>query len=183
MRFFPKMTLGWLNGWIPLAIFYALFGIFLLGCSKGIVKKLYSVAGWSKREYFLSAIGKPFSLACIVLVTFSPLIYPMGFFFAGVICYLLGSAVMFISLFEYRQTPVDEPVIGGIYHFSRNPQWVGLVLIFAGTAIMAGNGLALCLFIVTLGLYHFRILGEERACLAAYGESYQRYLDAVPRYF
>ena len=183
MRFFPKMTLGWLNGWIPLAIFYALFGIFLLGCSKRIVKKLYSVAGWSKREYFLSAIGKPFSLACIVLVTFSPLIYPTGLFFVGGLSYLMGCVIMFIALFEYKRTPVAEPVSGGIYRFSRNPQWVGLVLIFAGTAIMAGNGLALCLFIVTLGLYHFRILGEERACLAAYGESYQRYLDTAPRYF
>ena len=183
MQFLPPMNLGWLNGWVPLALFFVLFALYLLSCPKGIAKKLYSVSGWSKREYLLSAIGKPFSLACIVLLTFTPLVYPSGFFFAGLFFYLLGCMVMFTALFEYKRTPVADPVTGGIYRFSRNPQWVGLVLVFAGNAIMVGNGLALCLFFVSLALNHFRILGEERACLAAYGVNYQRYLDAVPRYF
>ena len=73
MQFIPELQLGWLNGWVLLACFYVLFGLFLLSCPKPIVKKLYSVKGWSNREYILSAIGKPYSLACFALVIMSPL--------------------------------------------------------------------------------------------------------------
>jgi protein-S-isoprenylcysteine O-methyltransferase Ste14 len=48
---------------------------------------------------------------------------------------------------------------------------------------MVGSGLALLLFAISAGFYHFRILGEERACLASYGESYRNYMQSVPRYF
>lgn len=183
MELFPVLKIGWLNGWLPLAFFYACFGIFLLTCKKPVVKRLYSVNGWSKREYILSGIGKPFSLACIALMIFTPINFRDPLFYLGLFLYGAGFAVMFIALFEYKRTPTDEPVTGGIYRHSRNPQWLALVMIFMGTALMAGNGLALLIFIITVILYHYRILGEERACLAAYGDEYQKLLDEVPRYF
>jgi protein-S-isoprenylcysteine O-methyltransferase Ste14 len=183
MEFIPKMHIGWLNGWLLLVVFYSFFGLYLLSCSRLIVKKLYSVAGWSKREYAFSAFGKPFSLACIGLVIFSPLKFGTLVFWIGLIVYLAGTAVMFTALFEYRAVPVDEAVQNGIYRCSRNPQWVGLVLIFLGTIITTENGLALCIFCFSVVLYHFRVLGEERACLEAYGKPYQEYLDSVRRYF
>lgn len=65
----------------------------------------------------------------------------------------------------------------------RNPQLIGLALIFLGSVIASGNGLAILLFCDSLILYHFRILGEERACLNAYGKTYQVYLKSVRRYF
>ena len=182
MDFIPNMHIGWMNGWLMLAIFYTLFGLFLLSCPKGVVKKLYSIAGWSKKEYTLSAFGKPFSLVCIGLMIYSPIKVGTIVFWVGLVLYIIGTLVMFIALFEYRATPIGEPVHTGIYKFSRNPQFAGLVLIFLGTAIMTGNGLAALLLSGTLILYHFRIKGEERACLAAYGDPYRKYLDSVRRY-
>lgn len=183
MVFLPDLQIGRLNGWLPIVIFYFLFGLFLLTCPKPIIKKLYRVTVQSKQEYVQSRIGKSFSLLGLALMVFSPLKLHTVDIWLGSFLYLLGYAVMFIALFEYRKTPVHEAVIGGIYQRSRNPQWVGLGLIFFGTAIMTGNGLALILFICGLFIYHYRILGEERACLTAYGKPYQKYLDSVPRYF
>ncbi len=183
MQFIPDLQLGWLNGWVLLAFFYVLFGLFLLSCPKPIVKKLYSVIGWSRREYILSAIGKPFSLVCFVLVIMSPLKIGSVVFWVGLVFYTLGFMIMFIALFEYRATTADQPVRTGIYQYSRNPQWAGLALMFFGAAAACGNGLAVLLFLCGAGLYHFRILGEEKACLAAYGKPYQDYLNTVRRYF
>ena len=183
MQFIPDLQLGWLNGWVLLALFYILFGLFLLNCPKPIVKKLYSVKGWSKCEYILSAIGKPYSLACFGLVIMSPLKIGSVVFLVGLLLYMFGCIIMFIALFEYRATPANQPVRTGIYQYSRNPQWVGLALIFFGTAFACGNGLAILLFFGGVGFYHFRILGEEKACLAAYGKPYQDYLNTVCRYF
>ena len=183
MQFITDLQLGWLNGWVPLAFFYILFGLFLLNCPKPIVKKLYSVKGWSRREYILSAIGKPHSLACFGLVIMSPLKIGSVVFWVGLLLYMFGCIIMFIALFEYRATPADQPVRTGIYQYSRNPQWVGLALMFFGTAFACGNGLAILLFFGGVGFYHFRILGEEKACLAVYGKPYQDYLNLVRRYF
>jgi len=70
----------------------------------------------------------------------------------------------------------------GIYQFSRNPQWLGLALMFAGTCVAGGTGLALLFISVGIIFYHFRILGEERACIESYGQPYKDYCDSVSRY-
>lgn len=183
MAFIPELKLGWLNGWVHLAIFYGCFGLYLLATPKAIVKKLYSVRGWEKQYYRLAAIGKPFSVASLTLLIFSPINFQPAVFWPGTLVYLAGFAIMFSALFTYRKTPTDQAVLGGLYQYSRNPQWVGLALIFIGTGICCGNGLALLLMGFGIVLYHFRILGEESACLKAYGESHQKYMDEVPRYF
>jgi protein-S-isoprenylcysteine O-methyltransferase Ste14 len=90
---------------------------------------------------------------------------------------------MFVALFNYRDTPADEAVERGLYRYSRNPQWFGLMLMFVGSSVMAGSGLALLCMTFAVIFYHYRILGEERACLEAYGEPYRQYLERVPRYF
>jgi protein-S-isoprenylcysteine O-methyltransferase Ste14 len=183
MVFLPELKLGWLNGWLYLAFFYTCFGIYLLSCSRGVVKKLYSIRGWEGRYYRLSIFGKPFSIAALVLIILSPLRVNTILFWVSTIVYIAGFVIMFTALFIYRKTPVDEGVTGGIYQYSRNPQWIGLVLIFIGTCISCGNGLALLMMSVGIVLYHFRILGEESACLRDYGQSFQDYMDSVPRYF
>jgi len=182
MEFLPGLKLSLLNGWIYLALFYGLFGLFLLICPKPIVNKLYSVAGWEKRYYVLSAIGKPFSLLCFALIILSPIKINTPLFWVGTGIYILGCVIMFIALFVYRNTPVGQPVQSGIYQYSRNPQWVGLALVSVGTCVACGNGLALLLIGFGILLYHFRILGEESACLKAYGKSYMNYMVSVPRY-
>jgi hypothetical protein len=66
MEFLPMMKLGWLNGWIPLVVFYLPFGLLMLIWPKDIVKKLYAVSGWSKTERIMSLAGKPFALTCLM---------------------------------------------------------------------------------------------------------------------
>jgi protein-S-isoprenylcysteine O-methyltransferase Ste14 len=105
------------------------------------------------------------------------------FFLPGMMLYLLGVLNMFFALYQFRATPVSLAVRSGIYYYSRNSQWVGLMLIFFGTAVVCVNELAIILFICSVLLYHFRVLGEEQACLAALGKPYQDYLYAVRRYF
>lgn len=183
MEFLPDLELSLLNGWVYPAIFFGCFGLYLLSCSKTVVKKLYSVASWEKKYYILAAIGKPFSLACLALIIFSPIKFNSVVFWPGTLIYLAGFIIMLIALFIYRKTPADKAVRSGIYQYSRNPQWVGLAFIFAGTCITCGNGLALLLMFIGIFFYHFRILGEESACLKAYGQSFQDYMDSTPRYF
>jgi protein-S-isoprenylcysteine O-methyltransferase Ste14 len=183
MEFLPTMKLDWLNGWIPILAFYLPFGLLMMTWPKEIVKKLYAVSGWSKTEWIMSLAGKPFALTTLGLVIFTPLKLGEPIFWAGGGLYLVGVVVMFVALFNYRNTPADRPVERGVYRYSRNPQWFGLMFMFMGSALMVASGLAVLCMLGAILFYHFRILGEERACLAAYGEPYREYLERVPRYF
>jgi protein-S-isoprenylcysteine O-methyltransferase Ste14 len=183
MEFIPELSLRWLNGWIPVLIFYIPFVILMLIWPREIVRKLYDVSGWSPFERNMSLAGKPFSLASIVLLIFAPLKLGNPVFWIGMGIYVVGYAVIFTALFNYRSTPVGEPVERGIYRFSRNPQWMGLLLTFVGAGVMTGFGMVVIFMLLVAIFYHYRIKGEERACLARYGEAYQRHLEEVPRYF
>jgi protein-S-isoprenylcysteine O-methyltransferase Ste14 len=113
---------------------------------------------------------------------FTPLQTGSLFLYVGLAIYLLGFSVVMLSLVEYRRAEADRPVLQGIYAVSRNPQWIGLVLVFAGTAIAVATWLQLGLLAVLVVAYHFQILLEERTCLGLYGKDYQAYMKRVFRY-
>jgi protein-S-isoprenylcysteine O-methyltransferase Ste14 len=89
---------------------------------------------------------------------------------------------MITALVNFRNTPMDVPVTQGLYRYSRNPQWVMFFILMQGMAIAVGSWTIAMLFFTRAVFNHFRILGEEKTCLERYGDSFQKYLDEVPRY-
>ena len=172
-----------LNGWLPLAAFYLVFGVLMLVSPREVVARLFSVSGWTRRQQLLSAAGKPFSLASLGLLIFTPLKVGEPLLLIGGALFAAGFLGMMAALLSFRRTPAGQPVTGGLYRVSRNPQWVTLFTMFLGTCIATGSWAAFALLLVGAGFYHFRILGEETACLKQYGEPYRQYLARVPRYF
>lgn len=183
MQLMPVVKLGWLNGWIMLGSFYLIFGVLMLIFPKDVVVKLFDVSGWNMKQRILSALGKPFALACLGLIILTPLKVGEGAFVIGSALFVLGFIGMVVALFNFRNTPLDQPATKGLYRISRNPQWVTLATMFLGGCIAIGSWVAVVLLLVAAGFYHFRILGEEKACLKRYGESYRDYMNRVPRYF
>lgn len=71
----------------------------------------------------------------------------------------------------------------GIYAYSRNPMYLGLVLLLLALAALLGNVLALlwlALFITYMNRY--QITPEERALQANFGADYSAYLARVRRW-
>jgi protein-S-isoprenylcysteine O-methyltransferase Ste14 len=179
----PKLGLGLCNGWTLLVLFYAVFGLMLLISPRAVVARLYERAAWTRRERVLSAAGKLFIFAWLLLAVFTPLRLGHPVFIFGLILYLLGLVGMVVALLNFRAAPLDQPVAQGIYRFSRNPQQVTILLAFIGISIAIGSWAALILILIG-GLWaHLRVVAEERACLAQYGEAYRQYTERVPRYF
>jgi len=79
--------------------------------------------------------------------------------------------------------PPRELVIAGLYRYVRNPQYVGVVLVVLGEALLTG-------MVVLFGYAAFMAIGyhlfvryyEEPALGRLFGESYARYREAVPRW-
>ena len=74
-------------------------------------------------------------------------------------------------------------VAGGIYRSSRNPMYLGFLLLLAAWACWLANPLALAgLPAFVLYLNRFQIAPEERALRARFGDAYDGYARAVRRW-
>jgi protein-S-isoprenylcysteine O-methyltransferase Ste14 len=182
MELFPQFGLGWLNGWILLVVFVAVFGAVLRALPKGVVTKLYDRSGWTSQQRTVTRIGKVVALVCTVLFVVVPLKVGHGVFWVGLAVFALGLVGLVVALIDYSHMSPGEPATKGLYRISRNPQWVALVVLYLGISLAVGSWLQVLLLVILAALYHVRILAEERSCIQLYGESYRRYMDQVPRY-
>jgi len=185
MELISTLKIGWLNGWILLCLIYLIFGILLMAFPKDIVARLYNYdrSGWSKTQRAFYVIGKLLALVCLVLIIFTPLKIRANIFIPGIILFALGLAGFITSLFNFKNTPLDQPITRGLYRISRHPQVLMLFIMSIGICITIGSGLVLFIVIISSLFLHSRDLAEEKACLERYGDSYRNYIKLVPRYF
>jgi protein-S-isoprenylcysteine O-methyltransferase Ste14 len=183
MELYPGLALGFLNGWVLLVVFYAVFAILLILFPREVVQRLYDRSDWSEQQKVLSALGKIFIFAWILLVVFTPLSFGTWNFILGLILFVAGLTGMVRALLDYRYTPLHEPVTQGIYRCSRNPQQVMILLAFLGISFATGSWLAVATLTAGAAAAHTRVLAEEHACQVQYGDAYLAYMERVPRYF
>jgi len=179
----PALRIGWFNGWIPLSLLCLIEGLLLMLFPKDVVARLFDRSGWDKKQKTFTVIGKLFSLACLVLIILTPLRIGSNTFIIGTSLYALGLVGLVVALFDFKNTPLGQPVARGLYTVSRHPQILTLFVLFLGICIAIGSWLALLLLAVSKLFQHFGILAEEEACLRQYGDSYRAYMKRVPRYF
>ena len=104
-------------------------------------------------------------------------------FLTAIILFAFGLAGFITSLFNFKNTPLDQPVTRGLYRISRHPQVLMLFIMSIGICITIGSWLVLFIVIISSLFLHSRDLAEEEACLERYGDSYRNYMKLVPRYF
>ncbi len=182
MELLPGLQLGLTNGWLPLAAFFTGYGLLLLYFPREVRERLYDRTGWTRTQRIASIIGLPFALAAMLLIVLAPLKLGRPIFLVGLAIYFPGVFAFVLALFDFKKAPADMPATHGMYRWSRNPQWAAFGLVVLSTGLMVGSLAAIGLLSVRIALNHFRILGEERACLSAYGDAYLDYMERVPRY-
>jgi len=68
MELFPELELGWLNGWIFLALLCLVDGICFLVFAKPVVRRLFDRSGWSQKQVVFTVIGKVCALVSLFLI-------------------------------------------------------------------------------------------------------------------
>jgi protein-S-isoprenylcysteine O-methyltransferase Ste14 len=183
MELFPRLEIGWLNGWILLVVEFLIEGSLLLVFPKAVVSRLFDRSGWDKRQRLFTIVGKVFSLVCLVLIVLTSLKVNSDLFIAGLVLYVIGIIGLVVAMLNFRDTPPDQPVTRGIYKISRHPQIFSLFIFILGVCMAIGSWPALLALLLSRLFQHFGILAEEKVCLKRYGESYRAYMERVPRYF
>jgi protein-S-isoprenylcysteine O-methyltransferase Ste14 len=118
---------------------------------------------------------------------------PMDAFqFIGILLFTIGFVVTIACIlrfaFEGRGTlsPADETkqlVVGGLYRYSRNPMYVGVMLMLIGEALFTGsqNLWIYAIFIFTC-FYVFILVHEEPRLQKDFGNQYSAYRKKVRRW-
>ncbi len=105
----------------------------------------------------------------------------------------LGIAVSGVVSFRRRETTLNPTrpstasslVASGVYRFSRNPMYLGLLLALAALGVYLTNPLVLVLGVAAFVLYmnKYQIEPEEQALLQLFGEAFIEYNKNTRRWF
>lgn len=111
----------------------------------------------------------------------------------GGIALLAGVAIYLWCAWDFatagRGTPLpqDPPralVARGLYRFSRNPMYVGVVAAVVGQAVWARSPGIAAYAALLAAMFHLRVvIFEEPVLRRSFGADYQRYVTEVPRWF
>jgi protein-S-isoprenylcysteine O-methyltransferase Ste14 len=99
---------------------------------------------------------------------------------------ILWCFVDFIRRGRGTPAPYDPPrklVVAGLYRSVRNPQYVGVLLVAVGEALLTGAVVLLGYAALLAVAYHsFVRYYEEPTLSRLFGQAYTRYCEAVPRW-
>jgi protein-S-isoprenylcysteine O-methyltransferase Ste14 len=105
---------------------------------------------------------------------------------------IAGSGVLLRCVWDFfakgkgTLAPIDPPrvlVVSGLYRFTRNPMYNGVLALILGEAWLLGSVSLLKYSLLVLVFFHlFVVLYEEPALTSQFGESYRAYRRAVPRW-
>ena len=117
-----------------------------------------------------------------------PLLVPLSSLVMAV-----GVVILFLAVraFVVRGTTIDplhperaeKLVTSGLFRLSRNPMYLGMLLLLSGIALALGNWISLLapvLFIVSMNI--LQIKPEEVALRQKFGEEYEKYCQQTRRW-
>jgi protein-S-isoprenylcysteine O-methyltransferase Ste14 len=109
----------------------------------------------------------------------------------ALLCLGLSIAVSGIVAFRRARTTLNPIkassasalVSSGVYRFTRNPMYLGLLLALFAWAMLVSNPLALLLLpVYVLYINRFQIIPEERVLASLFGTEYSAYKESVRRW-
>jgi protein-S-isoprenylcysteine O-methyltransferase Ste14 len=132
------------------------------------------LAGWLlERKYPLTSLPRNFSIvAAIVLILAGMALARSG----ALAIWKANSSIIPIK-------PTTAVVSHGVFQFTRNPMYAGLVVIYAGIALLIRSAWAFILLpLVILAVDRLVIAKEERYLGGKFGEQYVSYKNKVRRW-
>jgi protein-S-isoprenylcysteine O-methyltransferase Ste14 len=112
--------------------------------------------------------------------------------FSSVTLFIAGLTIMLYCIFKFASEgkgtlspadPTRELVVSGLYKFSRNPMYIGVMLmLIAESLFLQSRTLWIYTFCVFLGFNLFVVLHEEPRLRKDFGESYLEYCRRVRRW-
>jgi len=111
---------------------------------------------------------------------------------AGGVMILIGTVIVLVCILRFATEgkgtlspldPTKKLVAHGLYRYSRNPMYVGMMILLFGEALFWwSSALAIYAVIVFVSFNLFIILHEEPRCRRVFGPEYDQYCTSVRRW-
>jgi protein-S-isoprenylcysteine O-methyltransferase Ste14 len=189
MSFVPEFELGLWNAWVFMGPFFVVTLLILFFMVKkgapGSPSRAVQRACKSRSTMFVAVLSKFIYFPAVLYSVFLPLKLGSVWFYVGFPVMLLGLVGSVLVLVDWARTPVGEPVVCGIYRFSRHPMYVTMFLVLLGVSIACVSWVFLLFTMVfAVGVTRpFFVKLEEAECLGHFGAAYRDYMNRTPRWF
>jgi protein-S-isoprenylcysteine O-methyltransferase Ste14 len=104
---------------------------------------------------------------------------------AGWLLVAAGGSLVAWSVDATGHVDLEQPdrlVTSGPYARSRNPMYVGWALLHLGSGVLTGSAWTVATLPLAVASVHREVRREEQRLAEAWGEDFERYRTAVPRY-
>jgi protein-S-isoprenylcysteine O-methyltransferase Ste14 len=131
--------------------------------------------------WLASWVVGPFEMPYVlrVIATLAFVVVGLGFDLAGLVSFVRAKT----TVNPIKPASTSSLVITGIYRVTRNPMYLGLLLVLLGWATFLANGVAFLLApLFVLYINRFQIDPEERVLSAKFGAEFSAYQGRVRRW-
>ena len=145
---------------IPPPLFYVITFLFSI-----LLQKLFSI-----NHFIFQSL--PFEIAAVILILIS-------------LTFIIPALQQFIKTKNTVITvkPANSLQVSGVYSISRNPMYLGLLLLYAGLVFLAGNWWTIIFMpVLIIAVTSLIILPEERYLQREFGDTYSLYKGKVRRW-
>jgi protein-S-isoprenylcysteine O-methyltransferase Ste14 len=117
-----------------------------------------------------------------VYAVFLPLQLDTVWLYSGLIICLFGMVFTSVAIFNFATSLKEQVITKGLYRFTRNPSYVGMILMQVGLGIACSSWLYLLLAVAMMILLNANLSAEERYCLYRFRDDYLKYKNRTPRW-
>ena len=183
MSLIPAFEIGVWNAWIFMSIFILqMVAVILLGKRVWERGSLPSDFKRNRIEAKVSIVGNTIWFLATVYSIFLPFQLGTIWFYVGLLIFLVGLIILVVATVNFATAPMEKPITGGMYRFSRHPLYLSLFIVYIGTSIATASWVFFLLGIANVLWIRIESLVEERYCLERYGRAYREYINRTPRW-
>jgi protein-S-isoprenylcysteine O-methyltransferase Ste14 len=134
-----------------------------------------------KENRLTYAVFLPMIISWIYAV-FLPLQLGTVWLYSGLVICLFGMIFTSVAILNFATSPKEKVITKGLYRFTRNPTYIGIILMQIGLGIACSSWLYLLLTVALMILLNANLPAEERYCLYRFGDDYRKYKNTTPRW-
>lgn len=182
MNLVPAFEIGVWNAWIFMLCYFLTLPLLRI-ISKDALEKSDVAAPkpiYNETERGIVAFYQNSFLLAFIYSIFLPLELGTIWFYIGLPICLLGLILLTISFINFATAPLGEPLIRGLYRYSRHPVYLTQILFFTGIGIATASWVFLSFTVLRTISSFMLAVSEERYCLKKYGGAYRQYMERTP---
>jgi protein-S-isoprenylcysteine O-methyltransferase Ste14 len=181
MSLVPEFELGLSNAWILVIPILIISFSDMRATASRESGKAEDFKLTRKENRLMYAVFLPMIVSWVYAV-FLPLQLGTVWLYSGLIICLFGMIFTSVAILNFSTSPKDKVITKGLYRFTRNPTYIGIILMQIGLGIACSSWIYILLTVALMILLNANLSAEERYCLYTFGDDYRKYKNITPRW-